>query len=145
MTHEDAGHYAAKHPPGTELNPSVAEAVKQKGAGDSLSCAAAHAIAGNLGIPPGDVAVTLDLMEVRINKCQMGLFGYKPEKKIVGPAENIPPELETAIKKQSINNRLTCLECWEIAETLETNKMDVSTACETLDIKINNCQIGAFK
>ena len=145
MTHEDAGHYAAKHPLGTALNQRVAEAVKQKGIGDSISCATAHAIAGNLDIPPGDIAVTLDLMEVRINKCQMGLFGYKPEKKIVGPADSIPPELESAIKKKSVHKRLTCLECWEIAGMLEINKMDVSSACETLDIKIGACQIGAFK
>jgi hypothetical protein len=145
MTHEDAGHYAAKHPTGTELNQAVAEAIKQKGAVDNIACATAHAIAGNLDILPGDVAVTLDLMEVRINKCQMGLFGYKPEKKIVVPTDSILPELETAIKKKSVNNRLTCLECWEIAEMLEIKKMDVSTACETLDIKIGTCQIGAFK
>ncbi len=145
MTHEDAGHYAAKHPPGTALNQAVVEALKQKGTGESISCVTAHAIAADLNLTPGEVAVTLDLLETRINKCQMGLFGYKPEKKIVGPIDSIPSELEATVKKKSVHKRLTCLECWEIAGMLEINKMDVSTACETLDIKIGGCQIGAFK
>jgi len=145
MTHEDAGHYAAKHPSGTAVKQAVAEAIKQKRTGESISCAAAHAIAADLNLAPGEVAVTLDLLEIRINKCQMGLFGYKPEKKVVGPSDSVLPELENAIKMKSVNNKLTCLECWEIAENLQLNKMDVSTACETLDIKIGGCQIGAFK
>ncbi len=145
MTHEDAGHYAAKHPPGTALNQAVSDAVKQKSTDNGIPCAAVHAIAGNLKVLPGDVAVTIDLMETRITKCQMGLFGYKPEKKIVGPADHVLPELEAVIKKKCVNNRLTCLECWEMAGDPGIKKMDVSEACETLGVKIYSCQIGAFR
>ena len=55
MTHEDAGHYAAKHPRGTSLNAAVAAEVEKRSEQGTLTCAAAHAIAGALDITPGDV------------------------------------------------------------------------------------------
>jgi len=37
----------------------------------------------------GDVGGTIDLLEIHLNKCQLGLFGYSPKKMIVKPAENV--------------------------------------------------------
>ncbi|MCJ7776028.1 MAG: hypothetical protein MUP08_06535, partial [Desulfobulbaceae bacterium] len=83
MTHEDAGHYAKKHSAERNVKPEITEAVKQKASDGAISCAAAHKIAVDLGVPPEEIGVGIDLLELRIAKCQLGLYGYRPEKKVV--------------------------------------------------------------
>ena len=144
MAHEDAGHYAAKHPPGTKLDAKIAEALREESRDGQITCAAAHRIARDLKVLPSDVGVALDLLELRIGKCRLGLFGYG-EKKAIKPAEHVSPELEDALRKSVVENRLSCLSCWKIAEELSLTRMEVSAACESLNIKIGSCQLGAFR
>lgn len=144
MTHEDAGKYSAKHPVGTTCDPATAAAVKQKSENGRITCAAAHDIAGRLVVPPAEVGKTIDLLEYRIVKCQMGLFGYSPEKKIVKPSDVIFGELESRLRDAVSDGKVGCATCWEIARALGMGKMDVSAACEGLAIKISPCQLGAF-
>lgn len=144
MTHEDAGHYAAKHAAGTSSNPAIVETVKGKIQDDSITCAALHKIAGELKVTPAEVGVAADLLEARLIKCQMGLFGYTPERRIVKPAKEVLPELEEAIKQSLVDGRITCLSCWEIAKGFGIAKIKVASACEKLHIKIVSCQLGAF-
>lgn len=145
MKHDDAGHYRLKHPPGTELNSKIAEAIKQKAVNSKISCAAAHEIAAELEVTPADVGIALDLLETRIINCQLGLFGHSPEKKAVKPSDSVPPELEEAIKSSLANNRISCFSCWSIAERFGMARMHVSAACEALAIKVGTCQLGAFR
>lgn len=144
MTHKDAGHYAAKHPPDAKCNPQIAEAVKKKVLDNRITCVAAHKIAHELDVTPAEVGLTIDLLENRISKCQLGLFGYRPQKRIVKSAENVSPQLKKAIEKALVNNRISCASCWEIAQKFGLPKTNVSAACETLKIKIFSCQLGAF-
>ena len=145
MTHEDAGHYASKHSPSATLDEPIAEVVRQRSSDDKLTCAACHKIASDLNVLPSEVGRAIDMMEIRITKCQMGLFGYSPRKSIVEPAEKVMPALEDAIRASLVENRLTCAAAWGIADKLGIKKMDVSSACETLEIKISTCQLGSFK
>jgi len=144
MTHEDRGHYAKKHPPNRQVNPEVAEEVKKRAAGGEISCTEAFRLVKDLGVPVGEIGFTLDMLEVRIVKCQLGLFGYGPQKKIVKPAETVSPQLRKAILDDLVNGRLPCAKAWEIAERFRIPKMDVSSACEALNIKIRPCQLGSF-
>ena len=144
MSHEDAGHYAAKHPEGTKADPEIKQKLQKKIVDEKISCAAAHAIAVELNVAPKKVGVAIDLMEARIQKCQMGLFGYQPEKCIVKPAVNPSSEVETAVNGHLVDGRIACKICWEIAEKLGKKKMDVSSVCESMRVKINKCQLGAF-
>jgi hypothetical protein len=144
MAHEDAGHYAAKHPSGTELNATIAKAIEKKASGATLTCAAAHAIAEELELAPVAVGRCMDLMEIRLTKCQLGLFGYAPEKKIVTPAESVAPDLETAIKASAENGRLSCEHAWQMAADQGIQRLAFSNACEALGVKIKPCQLGAF-
>ncbi len=144
MTHEDAGHYAAKHDKGTKLVPRIAEAMREKVREGRITCAAAHKIATDLKITPAEVGMAMDLMEICLNKCQMGLFGYTPDRRIVKPAGDVSAELETAVKEATVNGRITCLSCWEIARDFKIAKIDVASACEALNIKVFSCQLGAF-
>ena len=114
------------------------------GTGGEISCAAAFRIAGNLAVDPEEVGFTMDSLELKIAKCQMGLFGYRPQKCIVEPAERVEQPLEAAIRKALIDGRLPCIAAWEIAESLKVSKMAVASACESQRIKISACQLGAF-
>ncbi len=145
MTHEDAGHYALKHPSSAGPDARIAEAVRAKVSNGKIACAAVHKIAADFDIPPSEVGRTVDLMELRLHRCQLGLFGYGPQRRIVEPAESVTPALKEAIEASLIDNRLPCRTAWEIAEKMGLKKMDVSSACEALKIKIGGCQIGSFK
>ena len=144
MTHEDRGHYGKKHPPDRSVDPEVAKAVKQHASNGELSCAAAFTIAADLRIGPAEVGFTSDSLEIPIVKCQLGLFGYGPKKKMVKPAETLSADLEEAIQESLTGQRLSCTRAWEIAGRFGIGKMEVSSACEALNIKIYSCQLGAF-
>lgn len=144
MTHADQGHYAKKHQADRKTNPELVSAIKERLVDGHMPCAVAFGIAGDLNLSPEDVGFTLDILEIRIVKCQLGLYGYQPNKKIVAPAKQVYPELEEAIRKALVTDRLPCRAAWNIADRLSLGKMDVSSASEALKIKITPCQLGAF-
>jgi len=144
MTRDDSGHFAQKHSADRETDPRVIGALKQRASAGGVPCAVAFKIASELDVAPGLVGKTADLLELRLKKCQMGLFGYEPDKRIVKPAETVSEELETFIRNGLTDNRLSCEKAWGIAKKLGLTKMAVSSACERLGIKINACQLGAF-
>lgn len=110
-----------------------------------ISCAEAHSIAVKLNADPAEVGTAIDLLEVRINKCQLGLFGYGKEKNIPPLSDKISPEIESAIRSFLVNGRLTCSAAWEISKRSNISKAMVAAACETMKIKISACQLGAFR
>ena len=144
MTKDDAGHYGKKHPSGSETDSRVVDALKQQASAGGVPCAVAFKVASELDVTPGLVGKTADLLELKLEKCQIGLFGYEPDRRIVEPAETVSGELETWIRKELTDGRLSCEKAWEIAKELGLAKMAVSSACERLSIKINACQLGAF-
>ena len=144
MTKEDKGHYAKKHLDDSEVKPEIEAALKESASDGEIPCAAAFKIAADLDIEPGNVGITADLLEMRLIKCQLGLFGYQPKRCIVEPAQDISRGLEEGIKKGLENGKLPCVTAWEIAKNLNIGKMEISSACEALKIKICSCQIGAF-
>jgi hypothetical protein len=144
MTHEDKGHYADKHPAGLEIKPEIVKAVQAKASKDQISCAAVFSIVKELDVEPSDIGVSLDFQEISITKCQLGLFGYGPEKKAIKPADHVPQDVERAIREVVMNGRVMCKDAWKIAEQFGLKKMDISSMCEALKIKIGSCQLGAF-
>jgi hypothetical protein len=143
-TYEDEGHFAKKHQAGAKANPQIEAALKQKISNGELPCAVAFKIASDLDVQPGEVGQVADLLELRLTKCQLGLFGYRPAKRIVKSAEHVSEDLEKAIRERLENGRLPCVNAWNIAKALGLRKMEVSSACETLGIKVSSCQVGAF-
>ncbi|MFZ1984434.1 MAG: hypothetical protein WAU91_08470 [Desulfatitalea sp.] len=144
MTHHDTGHFASKHPNGTTISSRLQQAVREQLVDNEITCYAAHAIAEALHVTPREVGVAIDLQEGFIRKCQLGLFGYGPKRKAIKAAETVAPELQAAIAGALIDGRLTCAAAWRIADTSGLPRMAVSNVCETLKIKINACQLGAF-
>jgi hypothetical protein len=144
MTSADSAHYGRKHGPEAVADPMIRDALL-KWAGDGrLPCAVAFDVAKRLGVTPGAVGRTADLMDLRLAKCQLGLFGYAPRKSIVKPVGYVAKALEQAIREALVNDCLPCDRAWEIAERCGMHKMEVSAACNALEIKIRPCQLGAF-
>ncbi|MGB9628000.1 MAG: hypothetical protein ACPL6D_05015 [Thermodesulfobacteriota bacterium] len=147
MTHEYAGKYALKHAPGTKLNERIAKAIQENSPGGELECGVAERIAKELNVSILEVGTTADLMEIKIKKCQLGLFGWgnKPNHgKDIRPVESVPFEIKYALEKVAEKGRVTCASLWKIADRLGKERKEVSTACETLGLKICQCQLGTF-
>ena len=147
MTHRDAGKYAQKHPPGTLLDQRLAKAVKKKARSGKLSCAVASRLAEELGVSMADIGRTADLLEIRIHNCMLGLFGRHTatgQKRKIAKADAVSPEMERAILSSVESGRLPCARAWEIADEQGISRESVSSFCEALEIKISNCQLGAF-
>ena len=68
-------------PSGEAIDPRISEAVQSRASESGLACAAAFAVAAEIGVTPKAVGEAMDQLQVPIIKCQLGLFGYSPEKK----------------------------------------------------------------
>ncbi len=147
MTHEDAGKYALKHPPGTRPNERIAMAIREKSPGGTLACGMAEKISKELKVDISEVGTTADLMGIKIKKCQLGLFGWgkKPNHgKDIRAADWVSAEIKTALEEVTENGRVTCAAVWMIADRFGVDRKTVAAACENLRIKIRACQLGAF-
>ena len=134
--------HAGKSP--ASLDAVLKEALQRQAREGELACAVAFKLASELDRPPADIGEAADLLGIRLVKCQLGLFGYSPAKKIVQAAPAADPAMETAIREKIENGRLACRRAWEIAVAFQVSKMAVSAACEAMQIKIKPCQLGAF-
>lgn len=147
MAHEDAGKYAAKHPPDTTPNVQIAEVIRQKSFDGKLVCATGEKISKELKVSIAEVGITADLLEMKIKECQLGLFGWgkKPSHgKDIQAANSVSVEIKSALEKAAVNGVVTCAALWTIADQLGVKRKVVSTACETLRLKIRSCQLGTF-
>lgn len=144
MMRKDTGSFADKRGAGEKIDPRIAEAVQAKTADNEFSCHHAEQLAEDIQVPMEAIGATLDLMGIRISRCQLGLFGYAPESRIVKPAPSVEPKIEEAIRQALQNGRLPCLAAWAIAKTFSKPRMNVAEICESLKIKIKPCQLGAF-
>ena len=113
-----------------------------------LSCAAAFAIAHDLDRDPLTVGQTADAMEIRLTRCQLGLFGYPGKQgwQSSGVTERATPEgLEAALHAAcDAEGRLPCAKAWEVAAAFSIPRLQVGWVSEGLGIRIITCQLGAF-
>jgi len=125
-------------------NPALEDEIRRRAESNEISCAGAMQIAAQFGESPLNLGQRLDQMKIRLTKCQLGLYGYKPQKSIVQPAAEVSAELEEEIRQAMQGDYLPCIAAWTIAKARSIPKMAVSSACEALKIKIKPCQLGAF-
>ena len=136
--------FSTKHGPDEKPDTSIKNEILKQTKNENIPCAVAFEIAKVLLISPEKVGKTADLMNFKLTKCQLGLFGYQPKKKIVNPQASIKEDVKNAISDSLAQGRLSCKKAWDIAHRFHVGKMTVSGACEALGIKINDCQLGAF-
>ena len=144
MSQEQGNHFAKKHKGSIKLNPLIKEAVLKRSKEKDLPCAVAFEIAKELGVEAAEVGKTVDLLNIRLSKCQLGLFGYLPEKKIIKPQDTENQDLKDAIINAVADERLPCKDAWDIASEFKIKKMTVSSIADAMGIKIKPCQLGAF-
>ncbi|HDS17130.1 MAG TPA: hypothetical protein ENN66_11105 [Proteobacteria bacterium] len=142
MTHHDASHYAAKHGNDRELPETLREALNESAKDNRLSCAQAHRLAQLNHLSPAAIGRAADLLEIRLTGCQLGLFGHKGKNP---PPTNEPsPKLTRLLLTESRDHHLSCLQAWKLAADNGYAKIDIGRACNTLNLKISPCQLGAF-
>ena len=141
---EKKSRFSEKYGSDERPDPQIKDQILKRTQKDEVACAVAFEIADKLSVEPSEVGKTADLLEYRLVKCQLGLFGYKPGHSIVEAKlpENV--KIAEAIKDGMVNDRLPCKTAWEIAARFNVHKMTISSACEAMNIKIKPCQLGAF-
>ncbi|HNT91145.1 MAG TPA: hypothetical protein PKO01_05490 [Smithellaceae bacterium] len=144
MTHLDKGKYYEKHPKNSRVDESLKEAIFAQAKDNNIACKKAEGIAGEKRVAIAEVGKAIDILNINIIECQLGLFGYGDKKKIVQPAKEVATELKTKIEQSLQNGNLSCVSAWKIAAELSIPRMRVCAACEALEIKVKPCQLGAF-
>jgi len=144
MSKQNAGHYAAKHPPGTRVSLSIEQAIRDKMTENKITCRTAHEIAAALGVSPQEVGVGIDLLEARISQCQLGLFGHGQPHEDASSSDTVPPEFRADIEAAIIDGRLGCADAWRIADARSIPRARIAKFCNAMKVKISKCQIGAF-
>lgn len=143
MTHEDKGKFAEKHE-GQNIDSEAAEKLRNLSENNKISCAAAHRAAAALNVSPEEIGIQIDLLELKIIECQIGLFGYRDTGKMLDESIIVAPELNEKLNQKSTHGRISCFDCWNIATELKTKRLTVGSACQKLQISIKPCQLGTF-
>ena len=144
MSKQKGKTFAEKHEQNAQVNEQIKDQIISRTKNNELPCALAHKIAEDLNVSPAEVGKTADLLEMELVKCQLGLFGYTPEKKIVKPEAAENPDLTSAIQDAMVDGNLSCENAWEIARHFDVSRLKIGSVCEHLKIKIKPCQLGAF-
>jgi hypothetical protein len=143
MKQEKGKRFADKHG-GQSPDPEIAAALRKETINGRMPCAVAFEVAGRLSVAPSQVGITADLLNIKLSKCQLGLFGYQPDNKLVRADKATEAPLREAILGARVGNHLPCESAWAIAARLRVGKIAVGHACEALGIRIRGCQLGAF-
>ena len=144
MVDQKNNKFAAKHQGEAQINSVIKNEILKQSKNGKLPCFIAFKIAKELRVSPADVGKTVDLLNFRLAKCQLGLYGYQPKKREVKPKMPSDQGLKDAITDAVVEGKLPCRKVWDIAALYNVHKMRVSCACEAMNIKITKCQLGAF-
>lgn len=144
MSRDKGQKFSDKHGANAQADPLATDKIKKSAKNGEVACAVAFQIAEELKLTPAEIGKAIDLLDFKITKCQLGLFGYGPDKKAVKPKAPESQQLEEAIRDALVGEKLACHDAWSIASRFTVPKMTVSSACEALKIKITPCQLGAF-
>jgi len=114
-----------------------------------LPCPVAHYIASSLGVSPKDVGDEATSMKVKLDLCQLGVFGYgrkntKTGYKILGRHAASGPEGLLGVKAAAKEGRIPCKDLWDIAASSGVTRPEAGNAADSLGIKVSPCQLGAF-
>ena len=121
----------------------IVEILESASSDKKISCVKVFDVIREHTIFPDIAGFTLNQNKIKLNLCQLGLFGYPEGKKII-ECDSISEDLEDKIYSSLEDEKLPCAAAWNIASELNIKKLEVTAACEKLGIRINKCQLGAF-
>lgn len=127
------------------IQPELKRLLQERADSGGIACARIFSEVVSAGFSAEQAGLALDALELRISHCQLGLFGYQPEKKKVHPLPFVEPQLKQEIERIQQDGRIVCREAWAIAQTCHVPRLHVACACETLGVRIKSCQLGAFE
>ena len=131
------------------IDAQIEAAIRARLTDGLLHCADAFAVAAQCDVPPSLVGQTVDALELRLDRCQLGLYGYPGHTKGWDAtdiaAHAIPDGLEEAIRAAlDADGKLTCPRAWAIAAHFAVPKMLVGYTADKMGVRIIQCQLGAF-
>ena len=85
MAHEDKGKYFKKHPEGSKVDDDLKQEIISQVKNNNISCKKAEEIAGEAGYSLEETGMAIDILNINITKCQLGLFGYGETRKLFSP------------------------------------------------------------
>ena len=114
---------------------------------ERLPCVIAFHAANELGITVRELGAAVDNADVRVSRCQLGLFGFEEfgEKRFTGCVAKVPSELREALVASASSNTVPCIVAWRIADDLGVPRILVGVAANEMGIRITRCQLGCFE
>lgn len=111
-----------------------------------LPCAFAFRLAGEQGWTVSQVGAEADRLDVRISRCQLGLFGYDSfrQKGLVHELSDVPGDVTVSLRAAAVDTHIACASLWQIAEDHGLPRVAVACAAETLKLRVSPCQLGCF-
>ena len=76
MTHADKGKYFTKHPKNSKIDEDLKKEILEQVKNNNISCKKAEEISGEMGFTLEETGKAIDILNIKIIKCQLGLFGY---------------------------------------------------------------------
>jgi len=144
MARHHSSSYSAKHPSDMTIEPEIATAVSGLISNGRISCPAAFSLAAEHSVSPSIIGAAIDLQEGRITHCQLGLFGYGPGPSPLNGDDEMDDDIEAVVTTALVDGRLSCERAWQIADERNLPRLSIAKACESLKVRIAQCQLGAF-
>ena len=130
------------------MNEELLQAMNGKLENGRLPCNQAFGIAQILDIDPLTVGMAANDNDIRISRCQLGLFGYGPKAegkhKIVHAMDEVPGRLAVRLRAAAEGDKITCTAVWKVADGLGYRRIEASSAVEAMGLKVSRCQLGCF-
>jgi len=112
----------------------------------SLPCSHAFRLAETLDRPPRAIGEETNRLELRVSRCQLGIFGYKDfgDKRLIRRLADVPADVAQALTAAVVDDVLPCASAWKIGRDHSLPRLVVGCAAESLEIRIGNCQLNCF-
>ena len=131
------------------VDAALAAAIEARAQEGKLACAQAFAIVAEAEVAPLVVGQTADALQIGLDRCQLGLYGYPGHTKgwaVSNIADHPVPEgLEAAIHAAlDAGDKLSCVRAWQLSADFAIPKMLVGYVADQMGVRIVHCQLGAF-
>ncbi|UCF09602.1 MAG: hypothetical protein JSW65_05960 [Candidatus Bipolaricaulota bacterium] len=125
---------------------SIEHALREVARQGTMPCTTAFEIVDARGASPLAVGEAATSEDLRIIRCQLGLFGYREfgSKGLTPVALEVPGWLEEKMQEALVDGSLPCAAAWQIADESGLPRLTVAAAAETLGVRIASCQLGCF-
>jgi hypothetical protein len=133
----------------TPVDETIAAAIRSRLEDGKLACAAACELAVELDVDPLEVGRTADRLRVRLDRCQMGLFGHPGHAKGWQGTDvaslPVPEGLANALRSASRERgEVSCDRLWQEAHRFAVPLIQAGWLADRLGLKIRACRLGAF-